>query len=344
MKLSFKSSQFPHSFSRLRECVFLLAMIFVCFPVVAQERENQKANLDEVLANVGELLITRNDTQFWIFQIRTAQPDMKQTPDEFLIPYVLQDMIEEHLLYEQFWSDEAEATEEELKKMLEESFALRVEEFGSQVRLESELRYNQLRLSDYRQWLEERLKRDFVIQQGLLARIDLDTPDASVSSANPTISRVELREIFIAAKPNSSINRDQSITEEEWKIAEQRALRVQIALSENISFSEVARLYSDSSLTADNGGYLGWAEMSLLAPEIQEALKKTRPGTKTSPIRLETGYSIFFLENVETNVSQEYRETRERVRARIVEDIWSENDVSILPRYDLTAKKGQSER
>jgi hypothetical protein len=321
----------------VREGLFLVFLLLCFLPHhgFSQIREGQKTNLDQVIANVGERIITKSDTRFWMFQLRHSQEELRQSPDEILMPLVLRDMIEEHLLYEHFWNVDIEPSEDELRKLLDETYAQRIEKFGSRERLISALEIEDLTLSGYRQWLKGRLEQEFVIDQGLFEQIDLEAPETGINYASAEVAEIELREVFIKAESEGR-GTSSELTESDWNSAKGEIIQARIRINEGMSFSEAARVYSHSSLAADDGGYLGWVEFEDLSDEVREELGKTRVGTMTSPLKMESGFSLFFVEGIRTKEAEAYRETRQRIRQRILKELVEAHDVHILPRYDLT--------
>jgi peptidyl-prolyl cis-trans isomerase SurA len=61
------------------------------------------------------------------------------------------------------------------------------------------------------------------------------------------------------------------------------------------SFRDVVMKHSKAN-NADNGGYLGWVELSFLEGDIRDAVAGVKKGI-TKPVKDSGGYRVFFVEN-----------------------------------------------
>lgn len=84
--------------------------------------------------------------------------------------------------------------------------------------------------------------------------------------------------------------------EEEDKSSEVYLTAMQIldALHSGSSFSNLARQFS-SSITAQNGGDMGWVPEGSLEPELNEGIKNLSIGQVSLPIKTKTGYHLILV-------------------------------------------------
>ena len=82
-------------------------------------------------------------------------------------------------------------------------------------------------------------------------------------------------------------------------------------------FSELARVHSDDTLSAANGGDLGWVTPGELVPAFEEAMGHLQPGEISQPIQSPFGFHIMeVLDRRKKNMGSEA--TRARARAQLV--------------------------
>lgn len=73
-------------------------------------------------------------------------------------------------------------------------------------------------------------------------------------------------------------------------------------INESINFETAAREFSDDSLSAPQGGDLGWFSWGTMLPEFESALRQLNPGEISQPIKTQYGYHLIRLEEINGSV------------------------------------------
>lgn len=89
-------------------------------------------------------------------------------------------------------------------------------------------------------------------------------------------------------------------TEVDQKTALEKAEAAEKELANGTDFSEVARKYSEGN-TGQNGGSLGWFQITDLAPELQETVKTAPLGKATAITESSLGYHIILVEETKVD-------------------------------------------
>jgi peptidyl-prolyl cis-trans isomerase SurA len=113
------------------------------------------------------------------------------------------------------------------------------------------------------------------------------------------------RHILLQPDPNKG--------EEGWTAARKRAEEVYARLLEGEDFAELAKKYSDDP-SAKDGGSLGSLKKGELAPDIEAAILRLRPGEISTPFRSQVGYHLFRLDSRETLSGEGLAQVRSQIR------------------------------
>lgn len=142
----------------------------------------------------------------------------------------------------------------------------------------------------------EQIKANFawskVIAQKIRPRVRIS--DEEVEAVRKRMSRSQgnqeylLSEIFLGVP---SPEQEQTVQETADRLAEQ--------IRKGASFDSLARQFSQSG-TASVGGDLGWVQRGQLAPDLDAALSKMRPGQVSDPIKTIAGFYILKLRQQRT--------------------------------------------
>lgn len=122
------------------------------------------------------------------------------------------------------------------------------------------------------------------------------------------------RHIFLAAPPDES--GDGNVA----KIAEARKTAENIAqqLKDGADFAELARMYSQDTVSAENGGMLGWIEVGKAgSKEFDEAAFALAPGQTSEPVRTAMGFHIIRLEDKKQGGVIPFAEVKENIIAEL---------------------------
>jgi peptidyl-prolyl cis-trans isomerase SurA len=101
--------------------------------------------------------------------------------------------------------------------------------------------------------------------------------------------------------------------DEAWRAADRKAEQVYALLLDGQDFSELARKFSEDGSSKD-GGNLGTLKRGELAPEIEDAILKLKPGQFSAPFRSQVGYHLFQLVAKESMTGEALVQVRNQIR------------------------------
>lgn len=136
------------------------------------------------------------------------------------------------------------------------------------------------------------------IERIRLAYVDLDL-DSLMAARDP--SEEVLRAIYDAerearfSRPETRRGRHILLTGDD---ARARAEALAAQLAEGADFAELAREHSSDSLSAADGGDLGWVERDQLAPELEKALFALEEGQVSAPVQSNFGWHLVKLDEL----------------------------------------------
>lgn len=119
----------------------------------------------------------------------------------------------------------------------------------------------------------------------------------------PESSRVSA--ILLKVAPSSG--------QETWNAAQEEGQRLHRQLRAGADFAEYARLHSGDS-SAAKGGELGYLHKGMLAPAVEEAIAKLKPGEITEPLTVLEGVALFKLHERKPAHLNDYAHVKERAR------------------------------
>jgi len=82
-------------------------------------------------------------------------------------------------------------------------------------------------------------------------------------------------------------------------------------LEQGESFEDLAREFSQDSVSAEDGGSLGWATPGDYPEAFEEALLELEPGQVSAPVRTEFGVHLIRLDEIREGTQQAYEDVRE---------------------------------
>jgi parvulin-like peptidyl-prolyl isomerase len=142
------------------------------------------------------------------------------------------------------------------------------------------------------------------LQQALIDYLGQDVPTEELQA--------NVRHILIAFIPGDPSGQSGAQpTEEQIAAAEVRANEVMTALQNGEPFADVARLMSDDTNSATNGGELGWSSPTKYVAEFADAVSNSAIGEIVGPVRSQYGFHIIQVEGREIRpVSESDMSTR----------------------------------
>ncbi len=264
---------------------YIALVILSIAPVVLGQTEG-----DRIIAIVGNDIITESDLQF---QVQTYA---RQNKIEEISPYVaqqiFQSMVTNKLILAKAEQDSITVTEEEVGKELENRLKSLIDQVGSQERLEQA--YG-MTLPKIKLLLKEDLEKNMKIEkmkrkkfQGGVRVSEKEIQDffSTYRDSLPNVPQeFEIAHIFLERK----------VSEAEKKEARRIAELILDSIKQGVDFSELAKRNSTDSMSAIQGGDLGYAKKGTFVKEFEETVFSLKPGEVSGIVETQFGYHIIKL-------------------------------------------------
>ncbi len=303
---------------------FLLSFFFVNCSLSSAEV------VDRIIAIVNDKIITLSELNLALKPYLARIKSMGRTPEDerqFLYTVrekVLNDLINDKLTYLEAKHYKVTITDDEIDKTIER---IKEANYHTDEDFREILAKEGLTIEEYRRDLKEQMLRSRVVDYEVRSKVVITKEDImEYYEANQEKYAAEkkyhLRNILMRPSSFSGEETRQNLLK---KIQD-----ILIKLEEGESFSDLARVYSQSPF-AGEGGDLGFFKFDDLAPEIQDALKGLMVGEWTGILDTDQGFQIFYIEDIEDThgisleeASKEIEETlyTERVNQRF--KVWVE--------------------
>lgn len=244
---------------------------------------------DKIVAVVDNEIILKSDLDFRVYYETTQRKLNAQDPQ--IIRAILNQLIEEKLLYAQAELDSVNVTEDQINQRLDYQINLMMQQYGSKDRVE------QL----YGMPLEKikRTIRDD-IRKMLMADIVRDKKFSGIQ-----VSRLEVEEFFNAFKDSLGV------VPERYQIAhifqnpktgiriKQKARELAVMLLDSLKkggdFATLARQYSNDPGSASQGGDLGFVKRGVFYPEFEAVAFSLAPNQLSGIVESPVGFHIIQL-------------------------------------------------
>lgn len=288
----------------------LLLALLIAGPVRAQ--------MDRIMASVDGRIVTERDLRYRVFEARLRDESLWREPDGILAELLLTEAVDDLLLWQHFWRAELEPEDAEAQARADERWKEWERLAGSPWNLRQRLSEAALGEEEVRVWLQAEAKRDLVTDRAIGARLDqsLLNREASIAAGN----RVRLAHILLVPA-----GADAKAAAE----AEQQALQVRLHIEEGFPFSRAAAVYSDDAATRQAGGDLGWLAPAELAAEVADAVRNLSPGQTSRPVRMEDGWHLFHVLNVESPSRAEIGRAVETLKRTALVDLRTEREIKL---------------
>lgn len=100
--------------------------------------------------------------------------------------------------------------------------------------------------------------------------------------------------------------------------------RIRTEIEHGASFAEMAKRYSQDTVSALKGGELGWIKPGMLVVPFEQAMNQLKPGIISEPVKTQFGWHIIQVEGRrEVEDTAEYQE--QQIRRRLYERQYEEN-------------------
>lgn len=160
-------------------------------------------------------------------------------------------------------------------------------------------------------------------ERAKLAYVELSLPEIARGIA---VSEEELRALYdeqvdrytVPEERRAShilLSLSRGATDEEVREAEQQAESLLARIQAGEPFADLARQYSDDSLSAEQGGDLGVIREGDQPPAVESALAVLEQGETSQPIRTEFGFHLVKLTQIEPARTQSFADVRGTIEA-----------------------------
>jgi peptidyl-prolyl cis-trans isomerase SurA len=272
------------SFRCVSRFLAILLLVIGCNTAFSQEEG------DKIIAIVGNDVILQSDLNFQLYNYLT-QNNLTQLNNE-IIEQVFQNMLTEKLMLAKAEQDSIYISQDEINKQVEGRLKEIVAQLGSEKNVEDA--YG-LTIPKIRKLLKDQAERNSKIsrvkQEKFGYGINVTRPEVVKFYNDYKDSLLPVPETF----EMSQIVRIPKISEDAKFMAKEKALKILDSVKAGRDFSELAKMNSDDSLSAIQGGSLGKAKRGSFVKEFEDAAFLLKPGEVSDIVETEFGYHIIKL-------------------------------------------------
>jgi parvulin-like peptidyl-prolyl isomerase len=302
----------PKSFRTSIPVALLLAAVATATPP-------ERLPVERVVAVIERQVYTTTELDMWALDVRLRQGDDPTTPLSSYHQAVITRMVDTKLLAG--WAELQ--LESPTPDIIDAEFAQAMVEYerlaGGTERLADQLRDAKLDDQEFRIWVREKERQEFITSQVLMAYANLGgaSPlDGELKEA----TRLRISHILIA---------DRS---EEGKRA---ALTIRRDIGAGLPFPKAARLYSADPVTAERGGDLGWFAPEELDSTLWATAVGTPRDTVSEPVLAKGGWHLLLVVDLETPKSRGWAVAMRGAEDRQLERLRRESDVRLAEGFTL---------
>jgi peptidyl-prolyl cis-trans isomerase SurA len=263
--------------------IFLISLYFPINGFAQQEG-------DRILAVVGNEIILESDLQYQL-SLYARQNKLTQIPPA-LAQEIFNSLITDKIILAKAQQDSIEVSDEEVTKELDNRIKSLIEQVGSQSRLEEIYAMSIVKI---RMLLKEDLKKRMMTE-----RLKRQKFGSGVKSTDREVR--EFYKTYRDSLPRATeefeiahiyIERKVSDAEKNW--AKDKAKQILDSVKKGVDFSELAKRNSDDSLSAIQGGNLGYVKKGSFVKPFEEAALVLLPGEVSDLVETQFGYHIIKL-------------------------------------------------
>lgn len=246
---------------------------------------------DRIIAIVGNDIILESDLQYQV-QLYMRQNQISQLSPA-VVYKIFEQMVNEKIIIAKAIQDSIVVTPEEIDKELDYRLKSLLEQFGSEERI---VEIYGMSLGKIKILLREDLREKLLSEKMKRKKFPngIRVSDKEVrefyneykDSLPPSSNEYEISHIFVK----------RNITEDEKRLAYEKATLILDSVKNGVDFSELAKRHSDDEQSAKNGGDLGYARRGVFVKEFEEALfLLENVGDISGIVETEFGYHIIKL-------------------------------------------------
>ena len=267
--------------------------------------------VDRIAAIVGSraIMLSQLDEQVVILQA-DAQAKGRPFPTDSLAVAalrrdILTQMVEEELLVQHAERDTTvKVTEQEVHDQVEQTVQNVRRQYASEIEFQRQLRAaNFGSVEEWRRFQSEQQRRE-ILRRRLL---EMQTQKGKLRPIPPTDA--QMREFWernrgqVQARPAAVSFRQIVVLPAADSASRARTLQVAeslvTALRAGGDFAAAARQFSKDSVSAQNGGELGWFRRGIMVKAFENAVFLLRPGQISAPVETEYGFHIIQLQRAQ---------------------------------------------
>lgn len=266
--------------------LFPIILISLYFPINTFAQQEG----DKILAVVGNEIILESDLQYQL-SLYARQNKLTQIPPQ-LAQEIFNSLITDKIILAKALQDSIEVSDDEVTKELDNRIKGLIDQVGSQARLEEIYAMSIVKI---RMLLKEDLKKRMMTERFKRQKFGsgVKASDREVrefyrtyqDSLPKATEEYEISHIFIERKISDA--------EKNW--ARDKAKQILDSVKKGIDFSDLAKRNSDDSLSAIQGGNLGYVKKGSFVKPFEEAALVLQPGEVSELVETQFGYHIIKL-------------------------------------------------
>ena len=245
---------------------------------------------DRVIAVIGNDIITESDFQYQV-QLYARQNQLNEI-NPYIAQQIFQSMLTNKIILAKAEQDSIFVTEDEVLRELDQRLKGMIAQVGSEERL---VEVYGMSVPKIKLLLKEELQKS----------IKIDRMKRKKFQGGIKVSEKEIKEFYNTYKDSLPDQSDEyelahiilsrKVSEAEKTAAKNIALELLDSVKQGLDFSELARKYSGDSMSAIQGGDLGYAKKGTFVKEFEEAVYSLKPGEVSDIVETEFGYHIIKL-------------------------------------------------
>ncbi|MCL2132207.1 MAG: peptidylprolyl isomerase [Lentimicrobiaceae bacterium] len=274
----------------MKNVVKKLFILLLCVAQWGAAAQSSKNVIDEIIATVGNRIITRSDLEYAFQSYRYSSGMYTLENTDEIRCNILEQLMFQKLLVNQAELDSIEVTDGQINERIDYNLRTQIMQVGGDSRKLEE--YYGKSIAEIKADAREQMRDDFLademqrkLTQGLNV-INQEIKDYfySIPQDSLPIIATEYELAQIVKIPVISEEERIAIKEKlnSWR---ERALK-----GEN--FSTFARMYSEDPGSASKGGDIGFTERGDLYPEFEAEAYNLKPGEISLPVETEAGFHI----------------------------------------------------
>lgn len=267
-----------------------IRIIFAVLIFVLSFKVYSQGEGDKIIAIVGNNIILQSDLNFQLYSYM-QQNGIQQLSNE-VVEQVFQGLLTDKLMLAKAEQDSIYVSPEEINKQVDGRIKDFVAQFGSEKNVEDA--YG-LTIPKIRNLLKDQTERNIKIsrvkQEKFGYGINVSKPEITKFFSDYRDSLPPVPETYDLVQ----IVRIPKITEDAKFMARQEIDQLLDSVKAGKDFSELAKLYSDDSLSALQGGALGKSKKGSFVKEFEDAAFLLQPGEVSGVVETEFGYHLIKL-------------------------------------------------